>query len=96
MSKSEVPGLLGRNGAGNTTVIKMLTTLLKPTSGTAKVAGFDVVEQAPKVRRSIRYVQQALSADGDLTVFENLLVLAMPYDMARGAYSCNAPFLRTL
>ncbi|HVW51863.1 MAG TPA: ATP-binding cassette domain-containing protein [Trinickia sp.] len=77
----EVFGLLGRNGAGKTTVIKMLTTLLPPTGGSATVGGFDIVRQAASVRRIIGYVPQALSADGDLTGFENLLVFAKLYDI---------------
>ncbi|MGE5616485.1 MAG: ATP-binding cassette domain-containing protein [Bacillota bacterium] len=79
----EVFGLLGRNGAGKTTVIKMLTTLLAPTAGVALVGGFDVVRQAASVRRIIGYVPQALSADGDLTGYENLLVFAKLYDIPR-------------
>lgn len=60
----EVFGLLGPNGAGKTTVIKMLCTLLPPTSGTARVAGFDIIRQPVGVRHSIGYVPQMLSADG--------------------------------
>ena len=72
-------GLLGPNGAGKSTLIKMLTTLLPPTSGTAVVAGFDIVKQPAEVRRNIGYVSQMLSADGDLTGYENLLISAKLY-----------------
>lgn len=79
----EVFGLLGPNGAGKTTTIKMLTTLLEPTAGEAQIAGLDVVKQASKVRRIIGYVPQLLSADGALTGYENLLIFAKLYDLAR-------------
>jgi ABC-2 type transport system ATP-binding protein len=79
----EVFGLLGPNGAGKTTTIKMLTTLLPPTSGTATVAGFDIVRQAREVRRVIGYVPQLVSADGALTGYENLLIFAKLYDLPR-------------
>lgn len=79
----EVFGLLGRNGAGKSTLIKMLTTLLPPTSGNARVAGFDVVRDAAQVRRTIGYVPQALSADGELTGYENLDVFARLYEIPR-------------
>ena len=79
----EVFGLLGRNGSGKTTLIKMLTTLLAPSAGTAKVGDFDVVQQAAAVRRLIGYVPQALSADGELTGYENLRVFASLYDIPR-------------
>jgi ABC-2 type transport system ATP-binding protein len=79
----EVFGLLGPNGAGKTTTIKMLTTLLPPTSGTAQVAGFDIVGQAGQVRAVIGYVPQLLSADGALTGYENLSVFAKLYDIPR-------------
>jgi ABC-2 type transport system ATP-binding protein len=81
----EVFGLLGPNGAGKSTVIKRLTTLLPPTSGTATVAGFDIVRQSGDVRRVIGYVPQLISADGSLTGFENLLIFAKLYDIPRGA-----------
>ncbi len=77
----EVFGLLGPNGAGKSTVVKMLTTLLPPSSGTARVVGYDVVHQAAEVRRVIGYVPQALSDDGTLTGYENLLVFAKLYDL---------------
>ncbi len=80
----EVFGLLGPNGAGKTTAIKMLATLLPPTSGSARVVGFDVARQATDVRRSIGYVPQALSADGTLSAYENLLIFAKLYDVPRG------------
>jgi ABC-2 type transport system ATP-binding protein len=74
-------GLLGPNGAGKSTLIKMLTTLLPPSSGTALVAGLDIVRQPRKVRRHIGYVSQMLSADGDLTGYENLLISAKLYGL---------------
>ena len=76
-------GLLGRNGAGKTSTIKMLTTLSPLTAGRAAVAGFDVAAQPFDVRRHIGYVPQAQSADVDLTGFENLLVFAKLYRIPR-------------
>jgi len=83
VSATEVFGLVGPNGAGKTTVIKMLTTLLRPTFGTARIAGFDITNQAASVRRVIGYVPQALSVDGSLTGYENLLIFAKLYDIPR-------------
>jgi ABC-2 type transport system ATP-binding protein len=83
VEEGEIFGLLGPNGAGKTTVLKMLTTLLPPTSGTAVVAGFDVVHDAARVRRVIGYVPQLLSADGGLTGYENLLFFSRLYDIPR-------------
>ncbi|HEY2290339.1 MAG TPA: ATP-binding cassette domain-containing protein [Thermoanaerobaculia bacterium] len=79
----EAFGLLGPNGAGKTTAIRMLTTLLPPTSGSARVAGLDVRREASAVRRVIGYVPQALSVDGSLTAYENLLIFAKLYDLPR-------------
>jgi ABC-2 type transport system ATP-binding protein len=79
----QIFGLLGPNGAGKSTTIKMLTTLLDPTSGTARVAGFDIVAAPSQVRRSIGYVPQMLSADGALTGEENLLLSAKLYAIPR-------------
>ncbi len=68
----EVYGLLGPNGAGKTTTLRVLTTLLRPDSGSASVAGFDVQREGLQVRASIGYVPQAISVDGALTAAENL------------------------
>jgi ABC-2 type transport system ATP-binding protein len=83
VEKGDVFGLLGPNGAGKSTTIKTLTTLLPPTSGNAWVNGFDIIHQTTAVRRSIGYVPQALSADGTLTGYENLLLFARLYDLPR-------------
>jgi ABC-2 type transport system ATP-binding protein len=79
----EVFGLLGPNGAGKTTSLKMLTTLLPPTSGEAWIVGYDLIHHASDVRRVIGYVPQMLSADGTLTGYENLLIFAKLYDIPR-------------
>ena len=83
VEQGEIFGLLGPNGAGKTTAIKMLTTLLPPSSGNASVAGYDIVHHASDVRRVIGYVPQLLSADGTLTGYENLLIFAKLYDIPR-------------
>jgi len=76
-------GLLGSNGAGKTTTLKMLTTLLPPSDGDARVAGFSILDQAEQVRRVIGYVPQSVSVDGSLTGYENLLIFAKLYDLPR-------------
>jgi ABC-2 type transport system ATP-binding protein len=81
VEQGEVFGLLGPNGAGKSTVIKMLTTLLPLSAGRATLAGYDVTHQAGAVRRLFGYVPQALSADGSLTGYENLLIFAKLYDI---------------
>jgi len=81
VNAGEVFGLLGSNGAGKTTTIKMLSTLLPPTLGEARVAGFSITTQPVEVRRAIGYVPQAVSVDGSLTGYENLLIFAKLYDL---------------
>src|SRR6188472_2404323 len=73
VEEGEIYGFLGPNGAGKSTTIKMLITLLPPTAGHATVGGYDIVREAGAVRRLLGYVPQALSADGALTGYENLL-----------------------
>ncbi len=72
IAQGEVFGLLGHNGAGKTTTVNVLTTLLRPTSGTALVNGFDVVSEAHEVRRSIGYLPENVQFYDHLTVRENL------------------------
>ncbi|MHB8586493.1 MAG: ATP-binding cassette domain-containing protein [Thermoplasmatota archaeon] len=81
--KSEIFALLGPNGAGKTTTIRLLTTIMEPTSGDARIGGFDIVRDASAVRRLVGYVPQVLSADGSLTGYENLLVFAKLFDIPR-------------
>lgn len=69
----EIVGFLGPNGAGKTTTIRMLATYLPPSSGTAKVAGFDIVRQGDEVRKNIGYLPENPPLFGDMTVRENLM-----------------------
>jgi len=83
--RGTVMGLLGPNGAGKTTIVRMLTTLSRPTSGTGRVAGFDVVEQPDRVRRSMGLTGQAATVDELLTARENLRLIAGLSGMSRKA-----------
>jgi len=72
INKGEIFGLLGPNGAGKTTTISMLSTLLKPSSGTAVVNGYDIGKHPAKVRDSMGVVFQDSVVDSDLTAYDNL------------------------
>jgi len=79
--RGEIFGFLGPNGAGKTTTIKMLTALLTPTSGGARVAGFDIATEPEAVKRHIGYMSQLFSLYADLTVDENIALFAGLYSV---------------
>ena len=83
VADGEIFGLLGPNGAGKSTLIRMLTTLLLPTSGSARVNGFDIVTEQNGVRNSIGVIPQAMTSDLELSVDENLLIYAKLYGVPR-------------
>ncbi|WP_460053291.1 ATP-binding cassette domain-containing protein [Spirochaeta dissipatitropha] len=82
-----VYGLLGPNGAGKTTIVRMLATLLRPTAGTARVLGYDVVNDSLAIRRQVSLTGQFASLDEDLTCRENLLIIARLFGYSR--YNAN-------
>src|ERR1700741_3876814 len=79
VSKGEIFGFLGANGAGKTTAMRMLCGLSLPTSGKATIAGFDVYKQTERIKRSIGYMSQKFSLYEDLTVKENIRLYAGIY-----------------
>ena len=83
VQEGEIFGLLGPNGAGKSTLIRMLTTLIPPTSGTARINGFDVVRSPNEVRRSIGVIPQAMTSDQDLSANENMNIFARLYGVPR-------------
>jgi ABC-2 type transport system ATP-binding protein len=83
VERGSVFGLLGPNGAGKTTAVRILTTLLRPDGGSARVAGFDLVSDAPRVRERIGLAGQYAAVDENLTGFENLEMVGRLYHLGR-------------
>jgi ABC-2 type transport system ATP-binding protein len=83
VERGEVFGLLGPNGAGKSTLIRMLTTLVPPTSGTARILGFDILRAANEVRQTIGVIPQAMTSDLDLSAEENMGIFAKLYGLPR-------------
>lgn len=79
VAEGEIFGLLGPNGAGKSTLIRMMTTLLEITSGAAYIEGYDVSKDPDKARRAMGVIPQAMTSDGDLTVWENLSIYSKLY-----------------
>jgi ABC-2 type transport system ATP-binding protein len=83
VKEGEVFGFLGPNGAGKSTTINMLTTMMRPSSGSATVCGYDVLKHATDVRRMVGVVPQEFTADEDMTGYENILLCADLYGMPK-------------
>jgi len=81
--KSEIFGLLGPDGAGKTTAIRMLCAIMDPSAGSARVAGFDTVKEPEEIKKRIGYMAQQFSLYGDLTVLENLTFFADIFEVGR-------------
>ena len=90
IGRGELFSLLGPNGAGKTTTIKILSTLLKPTSGDAWVEGYSVTREPGKVRRVIGLVPQDLTADDEMTGWDNVYIQARLYGLSRSEARARA------
>jgi ABC-2 type transport system ATP-binding protein len=91
--KGEIFGFLGANGAGKTTAIRILCGLSYPTSGTMKVAGFDVYREREKIKRNIGYMSQKFSLYDDLTVYENIRFYGGIYGLSKKEIQSRAASL---
>jgi ABC-2 type transport system ATP-binding protein len=96
VAKGELFALLGPNGAGKSTTIKMLTTLLQPTSGSLELAGHNVVEDSDAARRSFGIVFQDPSLDSEMTAYENMELHAALYGVAKKGVAKRIQTLLTL
>ena len=97
VGKGELFGLIGPDGAGKTTLFRLLTTLLTPNSGTASVDGFDIVNDYLSIRSRVGYMPGRFSLYPDLTVEENLDFFAALFGVrARESYDLVAPIYKQI
>jgi ABC-2 type transport system ATP-binding protein len=96
VKRGEIFGFLGPNGAGKSTTIKMLTTLLHPSSGTAEVCGYNVAKDSSEVRRNVGVVPQEYTADEDMTGYQNIMLCADLYGIPRSDSKIHAQELLKL
>lgn len=95
--RGEVFGFLGANGAGKTTAMRMLCGLSKPTSGSGRVAGYDIMRQSEQIKQHIGYMSQRFSLYADLTVAENMRLFAAIYGLTkRESEECSERLLSRL
>jgi len=90
VKRGEIFGFLGPNGAGKTTTVRILTCILKPDSGKAKINGYDVVEETLKVKQSIGVLPEVSNAYPDLTAWQNIMLIASLYGMRRSEAEARA------
>jgi ABC-2 type transport system ATP-binding protein len=83
VKKGEIFGFLGANGAGKTTAMKMMCGLLLPTSGKAKIAGYDLNSESKLIKKQIGYMSQRFSLYDDLTIIENMKLFGVIYDIPK-------------
>lgn len=81
VKKNTIFGLVGPDGAGKTTTMRMLLSLLTPDSGTAEIGGYDILKESEEIKQHIGYMPQRFSLYGDLTVMENLEFYAEVYQV---------------
>jgi len=82
LQAGEIFGLVGSNGSGKTTMLRMLAGILRPDQGQGQILGFDLVKEAAEIRGCVGYMSQALSLYADLSVFENLRFRAQVYGLS--------------
>lgn len=93
VTKGEIFGFLGANGAGKTTAMRMLCGLSKPTSGKASVAGFDIAKETEEIKKNIGYMSQKFSLYEDLKVWENIRLFGGIYGMKKNEISSKTEIL---
>jgi len=93
VERGEIFGLLGPDGAGKTTTIRILCAIMNPTSGSARVSGFDTIKEPEEIKKRIGYMAQQFSLYGDLTVIENLLFFADVFQVSQEDRKVRIPRL---